>query len=77
MNKLRELREKRGLSQRDMAKVMGLSQAQYWSLEKERSLLNSKQIIELSNFFKCSPNEILDFKSQYQTILNELHDVKK
>ena len=72
MNKLKELREKKGLSQRDMAKVMDISQASYWSLEKEKSLLNSRQIILLSKFFGCTPNDLLDFKSIYQSAMSEL-----
>lgn len=72
MNKLKELREKRGLTQRQMATVMGITQASYWSLEKEKTLLNSRQIIMLSNFFQCSPNDILDFKSQYHIIIGEV-----
>lgn len=77
MNKLKELREKKGLSQRDMAKAMNLSQAQYWRLEKEISLLSAKQIIELSHFFGCTPNDLLDFKTQYQIIMNETYHSKK
>lgn len=77
MNKLRELREKKGVSQRDVAKFMNLTQAAYWSLEKGRSLLNSEQLMNLSIYFGCTPNDILDFKTFYQSVLNELHDVKK
>ncbi|MEM0172997.1 MAG: helix-turn-helix transcriptional regulator [Sulfolobaceae archaeon] len=77
MNKLRELRENKGLTQREMAKIMDLSQAQYWALEKERSLLNSKQIIDLCHFFECTPNDLLDFKQHYQIIMSEVFDEKK
>jgi len=72
MNKLRELREQKGLSQRDVAKFMNISQASYWALEKGKSLLNSKQIIQLSGFFECTPNDLLDFKTQYKVIMSEV-----
>ncbi|MDG0888788.1 helix-turn-helix domain-containing protein [Paracholeplasma manati] len=77
MTKLRELREKKGVSQRDVAKFMNLTQAAYWSLEKGRSLLNSQQIINLSIYFECTPNDLLDFKSHYQIIMSEVFDKKK
>lgn len=77
MTKLKEFREMRGLSQRDVAKVMNISQAQYWRLEKDISLLNTKQIMKLCAFYKCSPNDILDFKDHYQIIMSEVFDEKK
>lgn len=77
MLKLREFRESKGLSQRDIAKIMGISQAQYWHLETGKSLLNTKQIMELCKIFKCSPNELLDFKDHYQIIMSEVFDEEK
>lgn len=75
MNKLRELREQKGLSQRDVAKFMNISQASYWALEKGKSLINSKQIIELCNLYKCTPNDILGFYGVFKYIEGELDDV--
>lgn len=77
MIKLREFRELKGLSQRDVAKIMEISQAQYWHLEKGKSLLNTKQIFQLCNLYDCTPNDLLDFKSQYQIIMNETYHSKK
>lgn len=72
MNKLKDFREKKGISQRDIAKVMGLSQAQYWRLEKGISMLNESQIFELCHFYRCTPNDLLDFKSIYQNAMSDL-----
>jgi len=77
MLKVREFRELKGLSQRDVAKSLGISQAAYWRLEKGISLLNSNQIIKLCNVFGCTPNDLLDFKSHYQIIMSDVFDEKK
>ncbi|CCV66441.1 hypothetical protein BN8531420 [Paracholeplasma brassicae] len=74
MNKLKEFREKKGLSQRDVAKTMNLSQAQYWRLEKDLSLLNTNQIFQLCKLFDCTPNELLDFKTHYKVIMSDVLD---
>ena len=72
MHKLREYRESKKLSQRDLAKYMGLTQAGYWALEKGKSLLNTQQILKLCELYKCSPNDLLDFKAIYHATINEL-----
>lgn len=77
MLKVRYFRELKSLSQRDVAKHLGISQAAYWRLEKGISLLNSKQITELCVLFNCTPNDLLDFKSHYQIIMSEVFDEKK
>ena len=74
---LKEFRKKRGLTQADVAAVLELSQAQYYRLESGKSLLNSNQIMKLCALYKCSPNDILDFKSHYQIIMSEVFDEKK
>lgn len=77
MNKLKEFRKKNKLTQNEVASKLGISQTQYSLHETGKSLLNSKQIMTLSILFNCTPNDLLDFKTFYQSILNEMHDVKK
>lgn len=74
---LKDFRKKRGLTQAEVANVLSLSQAQYYRLESGKSLLNSKQIMQLCELYRCSPNEILDFKLHYQIIMSEVFDDKK
>lgn len=77
MLKVRYFRELKGLSQRDVAKILEITQASYWRLEKGISLLNSNQIVKLCDLFGCTPNDLLDFKTQYQIIMNETYHSKK
>lgn len=77
MLKVKHFRELKGLSQRDVAKILDITQASYWRLEKGISLLNSNQIVKLCNLFECTPNDLLDFKTQYQIIMNETYHSKK
>lgn len=74
---LKDFRKKMGLTQTEVAEVLNLSQAQYYRLESGKSLLNSKQIMQLCDLFQCTPNDLLDFKSHYQIIMSEVFDQKK
>lgn len=59
--KLREYRVKANLSQRDIAEKMNISQPYYWSWEKNISLPNAQQIVDLCKILNCTPNELLGF----------------
>lgn len=69
MNKLKEYREQFKLSQREVAAKMDLSQGQYWKLETGRSLLNSKQILQLCAIYECTPNDILGVQGVHTVVL--------
>lgn len=60
--KLKEYRTRLNMSQRDIAKLLDMSQANYWRFEKGISLLNSDQILELCKIFDCTPNDLFDIE---------------
>jgi transcriptional regulator with XRE-family HTH domain len=62
MVNLKIFREKKGYSQRYVARYMGISQAQYWHLEKELSIINANQIFKLCNLYECTLNDLIKFK---------------
>lgn len=77
MNTLKNFRIKKKLRQLDVANLLGVTQTQYHRLETGKSLLNSNQIMVLCRLYQCSPNDLLDFKSQYQIIMEETYHSKK
>ena len=62
MNRLKELREDRDLTQQEIAKILKMSQSNYSKYENETLDLNYKQLIEISNYYKVSIDYLL-----YQT----------
>jgi transcriptional regulator with XRE-family HTH domain len=66
--KLKAYREKTNMSQRDVASALGITQAHYWKWEKGKSFPNAKQIIQLCEIFKCTPNDIFGFKGVYTIV---------
>lgn len=62
MNRLKEIREDRDLYQKDIAKILNVSQQQYSRIENEENQLSYDGLIKLSNFYQTSIDYIL-----YQT----------
>lgn len=64
MSKLKELRIKKGYTQLEIAKVLGIKQSTYSLHELGKSLLNAKQIRILSALYECSTDELLEFNKE-------------
>ena len=64
MNTLRliEYRKAFKMSQRDIAEMLNMTQANYWLWEKGKSYPNAKQIIQLCEIFNCTPNDLFGIK---------------
>lgn len=65
--RLREFRENRKMSQRDVSKVMEIKQSSYWAWETGKASPSPLQIIKLCKLFECTPNDLFGVKGQYQT----------
>ncbi len=62
MNRLKELRENKDLTQQDIAKLLNMSQSNYSKYEKETLCLDYKQLIKIAQYYHVSIDYIL-----YQT----------
>ena len=58
---LRQIRKQNGLTQEQVAGYLGVSPATYSSWETGRSQLGADRIVDLCDFFGCTPNDILDY----------------
>jgi len=70
--KLREYRKSLGLSQRDVAIALNMSQQGYWRWENGTSFPNGEKIIELCKLFKCTPNDLFGIHGVYSVAMAEL-----
>jgi transcriptional regulator with XRE-family HTH domain len=59
-NKVKELREARGMSARQLAKTLGISGAQMSRLESGKSPLSMKWVAEISAALGVSADEVMD-----------------
>lgn len=62
MNRLKELREDNDLLQKDIAKLIGITQRNYSYIETEKTLLTADILIKIAKIYKVSIDYIL-----YQT----------
>lgn len=72
--KLKDFRIKARLSQRELAELLQMTQANYWLWEKGKSFPNAKQIIRLCEIFKCTPNDLFGFKGVHQVVGETLRE---
>lgn len=62
-NKIRELREKRGLSQEYIASELGITQPSYARLEKEDERINITRLINIAGILKTTVSELINEKT--------------
>ncbi|MFV0497460.1 MAG: LexA family protein [Candidatus Fimivivens sp.] len=65
---LKELRTRRGLTQADVARELGLSRASYTNIENGKRGLEASQIAKLSEILNCSADEIVGRKAPRTTM---------
>lgn len=68
MNRLKDLREDKDLFQKDIAKILNVTQQQYSRCETEENQLSYDGLIKLALFYKTSIDYILgitDIKEPY------------
>lgn len=57
---IRQLREKAGVSQQDVAEAIGIARATYASLEADRRPPNLDEINKLAEYYQIAPSELID-----------------
>lgn len=90
MNRIRELREKAGLRQIDVAKATGIDQKTLSNYETGKTNPDSYSLIQLADFFDVSIDYLVgridsiyptfskeDICKKIDTIKQELNDIKK
>lgn len=63
-NKLRLLREEKGLSQENLALELGIAQPSYARLEKEGKKITIGRLIQIATILKTTVSDIIDEKTQ-------------
>ena len=61
LKRIRELRIENGLSEEDVAKVLGVSCKLYCKIEKGAVSIKASQLVDFCKFFNISPDYIFEF----------------
>lgn len=61
---LKEMRKKQGLSQQDMAKIIGADQKTYSNYENGKTDPTLKTVLKLSDYFGCTLDELVGNKKK-------------
>ena len=63
-NVVKQLRDTQAMSQGDMAKKMGISQAAWSKLENGKSTLSTAQLAKVADFLNVPANQIMQYADQ-------------
>jgi len=74
MNKLKELRKKKHITQERMAELLDVSYNQYYKYETGKTDLSTATLIKLSEILKCTTDEILGLD---QKKLGNIYELEK
>lgn len=77
MLKLKEIRIKKGLTQKDMADILGVNQVSISRFERETRKLDQDQIVKLSLALEVTPDELLGFEEAYKKYVEYLKSLKE
>lgn len=77
MHKLKELRIKKGFSQKQLGEVLDITQQGYSKIELGLRKLNHDQVIKLSLFLDVTPDILLDFEEAYKKYTDYLISLKE
>lgn len=75
MLKLKEIRQQKGLLQKDIADILKVKQAAISKYENEDRKLNQDQIIKLCLALEVTPDELLGFKEAYKKYTDYLNSL--
>ena len=71
---IKEYRKKSNLTQREIAKMLNISQPHYNDLENGKNFPNGKMILKLCDVFKCTPNDLFGIKGVHRVVMDSLDD---
>lgn len=77
MNRLKEMRDDRDILQKDIAKVLGISQRNYSYFETGNTMLTADILIKLATYYEVSIDYLLyqtDEQKRYPKSIVDEHD---
>lgn len=76
MNRLKFLREEKGLNQVDIGKLLGITGQAYGLYENEKRSINNETLLKLSEFYNCSVDFLLGKSDVRNPIKNIIPNTK-
>ena len=77
MNRLKEIRIQKGITQAELAKALKVSQQAISSYESGTRVMDYNFIVRASLYLEVTPNDLLDFAEEYKNYTEYLISLKK
>lgn len=75
--RLKEVRKKAKMTQKDVAMTIGVTQSGYSNWEKGKRSPNATQIMQLCNIFSCTPNDLFGIHGAMSVAFDPLFEDEK
>lgn len=75
--KLLELRKSKGITQQEIANILGINNVTYYGYEKERTEPNLQMLIKIADYFGVSLDYLCDHKTRNQLDIGYLTDMQR
>lgn len=76
MLKIKEFREKRGLTQQELANLLGIHKMTLSKYERNKTYPEYDKLVKLSIILDTSPNELLGYMRKYINFTDYLESLK-
>ncbi len=76
-SRIKQLRELKGLSQKDVARKLGVNRASISQIESGDRKVSAEELLKLSKLFNLTPNNLLNLEKEPEVILKESKEEKK
>jgi len=73
--RIKELREKAGLSQKEVAIKIGIKRPTISQIENGERKISAEEILEISNLFNVTPNNMLELEEELEVVLEKKKDI--
>lgn len=74
--KLKEIREKKGLTQQELADFLGIHKITVSKYENEKLKLDQNNMVKMCIILDTTPNELLGFERKYKDFTDYLMSLK-
>lgn len=75
--KLLELRKSKGITQQEIANILGINNVTYYGYEKGRTEPNLQMLIKIADFYGVSLDYLCEHKTRNQLDIGYLTDMQK
>ena len=77
MLKIKEFREKKGLTQQELADILGIHKMTLSKYERNKNFPEYDKLVKIAIILEVTPNDLLGYKENYKSFTDYLMSLKE